>query len=131
MDFSKYDPLKANRPVKEDPEAGFTAADYDAHASAPGRSEPWMASTPVILLIEYLRKHHDQGIILYERYGSFHLKFNPGLNAADLKNGRATIAMNAFKLLHDATDDLKDMITAGIELPLMVKRSPEKVGGRV
>ena len=114
MDFSKYDPLK-----KKDPEKGLTSADYDDHTSAPGRSEPWMTSTPVILLIEYLRKHQDQGVTLYERLGHIGLKFEPGIKGADIKNGRAQIAMNMFTLLQDATDDMKAMIAKGIEIPML------------
>lgn len=117
MDFSKYDPLH-----HKDAEFGLTSADYDDHSKAPG-SEPWMSSTRVIKLVEFLRKNHDKGIILYERYGTFCLKFNPGINAADLKNGRATIAMNAFTLLADATRDMKDMISSGISIPLLTRKT--------
>ena len=122
MDFSKYDPMKQkrqNESIKEDPEAGFTAADYDDHSSAPGRSEPWMSSTPVILLIEYLRKYPDQGVTLFEQGGFVGMKFKPAINIADLNNGRSQIAMNMFGLLQDAVNDLKAMISKGIEIPLL------------
>jgi len=118
MDFTKYDPMRQKK--QSDLETGFTSADYDDHASAPGRAEPWMTSTSVILLIEYMRKHQDQGVILYERFGSVGLKFEPGINNADIKNGRAQIAMNLFGLLQDATADLKTMIAAGIDVPLLI-----------
>ena len=128
IEFEKYKSrteqpaiIANNHPDKEDSEAGFTAADYDDHSSAPGRSEPWMSSTPVILLIEYLRKYPDQGVILYEQRGTVGLKFKPGINGADIKNGRSQIAMNVFGLLEDAADDLKAMIIDGIEIPLLTR----------
>lgn len=142
MDFSKYDRRK-----KKDPEKGFCAADYDDHSAAPGSKpienketsmapgtdqqngppeahaiQPYMESTPILLLVEYLRKFPDKGIILYERDGRPGLRFSPGLNAADMKNGRATISMNAYNLLQDARDDLRDMISRGIEIPLLTHR---------
>ena len=102
MDFLKYNPLQKNRQDN--------ASTHD----------PWMSSTPVILLIEYLRKHQNQGVILYERFGKVGLKFKPGIKGDDIKNGRAQIAMNMFGLLQDATEDLKAMIAAGIDIPLLI-----------
>jgi hypothetical protein len=157
MDFSKYDPLKkklqSNAVIESekrggssisgtdhpDPEAGFTAADYDNHSSAPGMTcgldiqqngpvvhPPWMSSAPVILLIEYLHKYPNQGVILYERFGMPGLKFKPGIKGDDIKNGRAQIAMNMFRLLQDASSDLKAMISQGIEIPLLIRLTPKE-----
>ena len=136
MNLNKYDPLKpANNSSQTrtvDAERGFTAADYDDHSNAPGaatrepnHNQPWMSSTEVILLIEYLRKHPDKGIILYERYGKVGLKFNPGLNGADMKNGRVQVALNALILLQDAKEDLLRMIKSHIEVPLLIRYSIE------
>jgi len=80
-----------------------------------------MSSTPVILLIEYLRKYPYQGVILYERFGTVGLKFKPGIKGDDIKNGRAQIAMNMFLLLQDATPDLRAMIAQGIDIPLLMR----------
>lgn len=122
MDFSKYDPLKQKQ---KDPESGFTAADYDDHSQAPGRHEPWMSSAPVILLIEYLRKYPDQGATLHARGDALGLRFNPGINAATLDNGRGQIAINMFRLLQDAAHDLRAMIAQGIEIPLLIHHKPK------
>lgn len=153
MDFSKYDPLKrkpqsnavieckkggmipVNGANHQDPEAGFTTADYDDHNSAPGRSEPWMSSTPVILLIEYLRKYPDQGFILYEQDGDPCVRFNPGIRAVLPMSDRAKIGMNATGLLQDAASDLRAMIKQGIEIPLLVhhtvsRQLPARTTGR-
>jgi len=136
MDFNKYDPMKQKKTI--DSEAGFTSADYDDHSQAPGITcgidvqkngavvhPPWMSSAPVILLIEYLRKYPDQGAILYERFGTVGLKFKPGIKGDDIKNGRAQIAMNMFRLLQDASADLQAMIAKGIEIPLLIKYQPK------
>ena len=130
-------------PESPDPEAGFISADYDDHSHAPGMTcgiditkngpfihPPWMASAPVILLIEYLRKYPNWGVILYERFGTVGLKFKPGIKGDDIKNGRAQIAMNMFRLLEDASGDLKEMISKGIEIPLLTRtNSPPTTAG--
>ncbi len=125
MDFSKYD--RAKRTPKN-LEKGFTAADYDDHRQAPGMQQGWMASSAVIRLLEYVRKNQNRGMILYERFGEFGLKFDPGIKRSDIKNGRVDIAMNILTLLDQATADLKVMIAAGVAIPLMVHYQVEASG---
>ena len=135
MDFSKYNPMK-----KKDPEARFTAADYDDHSMDPDMTcviditkdgpimhPAWMASTPVILLIEYLKKYPDQGVILFERCGIPGLGFKPGLNAKSVKDGRGQAVKNTIGLFIDAADDLKSMIAKGIEIPLLIHENESSI----
>jgi hypothetical protein len=96
----KYDPLKAK--VEE-------AANLQS----------WKDSAPVIRLSEYLKKHKDQGITLYQSNGWLALVFDPGLSRDDFKSERGQIARNASSLLIDATDDLKYLIDNGlIDIPI-------------
>jgi len=88
--------------------------------------EPWMASVPVVLLIEYLRKYPDQGATLHARDEVVGLRFRPGINAAMLDNGRGRIAVNLCRLLHDAAPDLRAMIARGIEIPLLIRHQTRK-----
>lgn len=117
IDFDKYKP-RAEKTidslVKKHPPGGDNM-----------KHNPWMESGPVILLIEYLRKYPDQGVILYERFGTVGLKFKPGIKGDDIKNGRAQIAMNMFRLLEDASRDIKEMVSKGIEIPLLVHHNPK------
>ncbi|MCK9362104.1 MAG: hypothetical protein M0P74_00655 [Syntrophales bacterium] len=116
MDFNKYDPLKEQNQGEKAMTCGVDVTKDD-----PVCFPPWMSSASVILLIEYLKKYPDKGVILYERFGTVGLKFKPGINGADIKNGRAEIAMNTLGLLQDATAGLKEMISRGIEIPMLIR----------
>ena len=118
MDFNKYDPLKKQNQGEETTRELMTCG-IDVQKDGSVVHPDWMSSSKVILLVEYLSNYQDQGVILYERFGSVGLKFKPGISYADTKNGRAQIAMNMLMLLQDATKDLKAMIADGIEIPLL------------
>jgi hypothetical protein len=136
-------------------ESKLTPADYDDHANAPGKMnafvdpspgstepkrtvdfsltsqdavkhEPYMTSTSVILLVECLRKYQDKGIILFECDGKPGLRFKPGINKADIENGRAIIAMQIYGLLMEAREDLQAMIAGGIDVPFLTHRQSRK-----
>jgi len=81
----------------------------------------WKESIPVILLSEYLRIHKAKGISLCQSWfdGEPCLHFNPPLSKKDQGNSRWDIAENAFVLLLDASDDLRELIASGlIKLPV-------------
>lgn len=122
MDFSKYDPLK--REKQEESIQSMTCG-IDVLKGGPSIHPAWMASAPVILLIEYLRKHPDQGATLHACGDVLGLRFKPGINAADLRNGRGQVANNMFNLLQDAAQDLRSMIAQGIEIPLLIHHQPK------
>lgn len=102
MNFDKYNPIRQAKPSLND----------------------WHASTPVVLLSEYLKMHKDQGIILRQTEDGIPcLSFNPGLSKGDQENGRWLIAMHAKGLLLDAADDLKELIANGkLTLPISNQR---------
>jgi len=115
MDFNKYDPLKEQNQGEKAMTCGV-----DVTKDSPVCHPPWISSTPVILLIEYLRKYPDQGIILYEREGNPGVRFNPGIRAVLPMSDRAKIGMNATGLLQDAASDLRAMIAQGVDIPLLI-----------
>ena len=86
-----------------------------------GHHPEWMTSSEVIRLIEYARKCHDQGIVVYEKGGKVGLRFKPGLTATDLKSTRGDMAKNILELLRDAANDLIDMTTRGVSIPLLTR----------
>lgn len=56
MDFNKYDPLKEQNQGEKAMTCGV-----DVIKEGPVCFPTWMSSTPVILLIEYLRKYPNRG----------------------------------------------------------------------
>lgn len=140
MNLQKYNPMPEKKKDNSEKEiiisqpsnilpdiTGQAAATPQINSDHKGTTDhpAWMSSPRVILLIEYLKKHEAQAIMLTEYAGRPGLRFNPGLNAFDLKNERGRIASNAFDLLMDAAEDLKAMIKDKIEIPLLrsIKRS--------
>lgn len=81
----------------------------------------WKESVPVILLSEYLRIHKTKGISLCQSCfdGELCLHFNPPLSKNDQWNSRWEIVENAWALLLDAAEDLKELIAIRlIKLPV-------------
>lgn len=118
----KYNPLRSRGGTDQFATAARTAANQE---DVPPAHPAWMASVPVILLVEYLRKFPDQGATLYESGGEVGLRFKPGINAADLNNGRGQNAINLTRLLQDAAADLRAMIAQGVEVPLLIHHQPK------
>ncbi len=121
----KYDPLKAK--VENEPQITTENGAVDSGPPQPASPkveeaanlQSWKDSAPVIRLSEYLKKHKDQGITLYQSNGWLALVFDPGLSRDDFKSERGQIARNASSLLIDATDDLKYLIDNGlIDIPI-------------
>lgn len=72
----------------------------------------WQDSVPVVLLSEYLKKHKDKGMNLYQTPdGRPGLRFSPGLGLGDMKTERWQIAMNTIELLQDAASDMAFLIS--------------------
>ena len=121
----KYDPLKAkveDEPqitIKSGAEASPKGLPVDPKVEDTTKLQSWKDSAPVIRLSEYLKKHKDQGITLYQSNDRLALVFDPGLSRDDFKSERGQIARNASSLLIDATDDLKYLIDNGlIDIPI-------------
>lgn len=125
MNFDKYNPLKAK--VEDKPQItresgadmtqkGLTIAHKVEEST---KLQSWKDSAPVIRLSEYLKKHREQGIKLYQSNGRLALVFDPGLSRDDFNSERGQIARNASSLLIDADDDLKYLIDNGlIDIPI-------------
>jgi hypothetical protein len=122
MNFDKYNPLKKVED-KLQIEDGVTEIGSRlreaANVEETTKLQSWKDSAPVIRLSEYLKKHKDRGITLYQSNGRLALVFDPGLSRDDFKSERGQIARNASSLLIDATDDLKYLIDNGlIDIPI-------------
>lgn len=119
MDFNKYDPLK-----KGEQNQNIKHIDPLLHSDDPP-FPPWMDSCKVIRLIEYLKKHPDQGMEVCQSAAGFTLRFRPGLSRDDSTAARWAIAENVEGLLRDACCDLAAMISSGVQIP-MIKPQPKK-----
>lgn len=119
----KYNPLRSHGGTDQIATASQTATNREAALLA---HPAWMASGPVILLIEYLRKYPGQRATLYESSGEVGLSFKPGINAAQLNDERGQLAKNMISLLQDAAKDLRAMIAQGIEIPLLIHIKPKE-----
>ncbi len=110
--MDKYNPLK-------------TTGTNEAKVETTGM-QSWKDSAPVGRLSEYLKRHKDQGIYLYQRNGRPYLFFNPGIAQADRSTERWQIAFNMTVLFFEAADDLEYLITKGlIDVPMQLDSRPE------
>jgi len=122
MDFNKYNYVeqKVEAKPKITPQSG---ADQSGSAlQVPPKVEEtiqsWKDSAPIIRLSEYLKKHKDQGISLYQRNGEFALRPDPDMTKEELNGHRGQILRNVFTLLIDAKDDLNYLIDKNlIDIP--------------
>jgi len=107
-----YDPLKG----KETTEVKVEAVGLQS----------WKDSAPVVRLSEYLKKHKDLGIYLYQRNNRPYLFFDPGLTGQDRQTERWQIAFNTTLLFFEAADDLEYLIAKGlISIAAQPDRKPD------